>query len=55
MDNSIDSIRQEALDTLEEITDSDSLTEWRSEHLGRRGKVAALFRNIGKLPNRGAS
>ena len=50
MDNSIDSIRKEAMDALEEITDSDSLTEWRSQYVGRRGKVAALFRNIGKLP-----
>ena len=50
MDISIDDIRREALDSLSQITDSDALSAWRSQYVGRRGKVTALFRNIGKLP-----
>lgn len=50
MDKSINDIRAEALESLVEIVDSESLTDWRSQYLGRRGAVAMLFRHIGSIP-----
>ena len=50
MDTSIDGMRQEALTALSGVTDEAALGDWRGKYLGRRGAVAALFRQIGSLP-----
>ena len=48
---SIDELRDDALNMLEDIRDNDALTVWRSQYLGRRGAVGKLFGAIGSLPN----
>ncbi|MDE2638566.1 MAG: phenylalanine--tRNA ligase subunit alpha, partial [Chloroflexota bacterium] len=50
MSDAIEDIREEALSALEERTDSDSLSVWHSQYLGRRGAVGKLFGTIGGLP-----
>ena len=50
MTNSIDEMRELALKALSNIRDSDALTAWRSQYLGRRGAVGKLFGTIGGLP-----
>ncbi len=50
MSNSIDQVRDEALQSLEKTADSETLTGWRGKYLGRRGAVAKLFGEIGALP-----
>jgi phenylalanyl-tRNA synthetase alpha chain len=50
MSDSIAEIRQNALDSLRIIVDGEALASWRSQYLGRRGAVAALFGAIGGLP-----
>ena len=50
MSDSIAEIRQNALDALRTITAGEALAGWRSQYLGRRGAVAALFSTIGGLP-----
>ena len=50
MGDSIDSIRAEALKSLDSAADSDILANWRSQYLGRRGAVGKLFAQIGGLP-----
>ena len=50
MSDSIEEIRHEALGSLRSIADSDALSGWRSQYLGRRGSVGKLFSLIGGLP-----
>ncbi|MCY3918165.1 MAG: phenylalanine--tRNA ligase subunit alpha [Chloroflexi bacterium] len=50
MSDSIAEIRRDALDALRTVTDRDRLADWRSQYLGRRGAVSALFGTIGGLP-----
>ncbi len=50
MTDSISTIRREALGALERIGDSDALSAWRAQYLGRRGAVGKLFAQIGSLP-----
>lgn len=50
MTNSIDEMRDGALRELDKVSDSDALTAWRSQYLGRRGAVGKLFGTIGSLP-----
>ncbi len=49
MTDSIEALRQEALDALEGIIDSDELGGWHSQYLGRKGAVGKLFGAIGSL------
>lgn len=44
------SIHQEALDSLQEIKDSDSLQAWITQYIGRKGAVTQLLRSTGQLP-----
>ena len=50
MSDSIAEIRRDALDALRTVRDGDTLADWRSQYLGRRGAVSALFGVIGGLP-----
>ena len=50
MANSIDEMRKVALKSLDNIRDSDALSAWRNQYLGRRGAVGKLFSEIGGLP-----
>lgn len=50
MSDAIVDIREKALSALEQLKDSDSLTDWHSLYLGRRGAVGKLFGTIGALP-----
>ena len=50
MSDAIEDIHEEALSALEQLADSDSLTDWHSQYLGRRGAVGKLFGAIGGLP-----
>ena len=50
MSNQIQTIRSQAMSALAGLVDSEALTQWRSQYLGRRGAVSKLFGEIGKLP-----
>ena len=44
------SLHQDALQSLENITDSEALHTWESRYIGRKGEITALLRQTGKLP-----
>ena len=46
----IDSLRDEALGKLEQLSTAADATEWEKEYLGSKGAVTALLRGLGKLP-----
>ena len=50
MTDSIGEIRQQALASLESITDREALSNWRGQFLGRRSAISQLFALIGGLP-----
>ena len=50
MSDPIGEIRRQALDALQIIAEEKALASWRSQYLGRRGAVGALFGTIGGLP-----
>ena len=50
MSDPIGEIRQQALNALQIIAEEKALASWRSQYLGRRGAVGALFGTIGGLP-----
>ena len=49
LESSLENIRNEAIQSLEEIQDLDSLHEWEISYLGRRGALTALIRQTGSL------
>ena len=46
----IDAVRQEALASLEALSNGEQVEEWRVAHLGRRGALTLALRDIGTLP-----
>jgi phenylalanyl-tRNA synthetase alpha chain len=46
----LESIRQSALSTLEEIQDESILMQWRVTHLGRNSPLMQVFSDLGTLP-----
>ena len=49
MSTPLNELRQEALEMLQRVTDSEALVSWRSNYLGRRGALGKLFGTIGGL------
>lgn len=47
---SIDNLRQNALDELNSASDLTKLDEWRIRYLGKSGELTGLLRGLGKLP-----
>ena len=50
MSQSIETIRQQALNALENVRDDQALGQWKSQYLGRKGAVSKLLRAIGGRP-----
>ena len=50
MPDNIQTVRDEALGTLESITQDEKLREWRTQYLGNKGKIRELLSTIGSLP-----
>ena len=50
MSQSIETIRQQALNALENIRGDQALGQWKSQYLGRKGAVSQLLRTIGSQP-----
>ena len=48
--NEIERIREQALEELEAVSDSEALERWKSAYIGKKGRVTQLLRQIGKLP-----
>ena len=49
----LDQLRQleeEALAALETVGDSDGLSEWNRNYLGKKGALTQLLRSVGQLP-----
>lgn len=46
----LESTYQQALAELDALTDSDSLTAWQRQYLGKKGAVTQMLRSTGKLP-----
>ena len=49
MSQTVEDLRGQALDALQDITDSDALADWKSQYLGKKGAVGKLFGKIGSL------
>ena len=49
LETSLETIRNEAIQSLEGIQDLDTLHEWEISYLGRRGALTALIRQTGNL------
>jgi phenylalanyl-tRNA synthetase alpha chain len=49
MFNQLDSLRDEALQSLEGITEGEALQQWESKYIGRKGELTALLRGMGSL------
>ncbi|MBI4640590.1 MAG: phenylalanine--tRNA ligase subunit alpha [Candidatus Tectomicrobia bacterium] len=49
MIEALQTLKEEALKKLQEISDSKKLDEWRVEYLGRRGELTQILRGIGAL------
>ena len=49
MSQTVEDLRGQALDALQDITDSDALADWKSQYLGKKGAVGKLFGTIGSL------
>ena len=45
----VEELQQEALDSLEQLSTSDALEDWRVLYMGRRGRLTGLLRSIGSL------
>ncbi|MCD4685142.1 MAG: phenylalanine--tRNA ligase subunit alpha [Anaerolineae bacterium] len=45
----LETIYQQALQTLDGITGSEALTEWNRQYLGKKGEVTQMLRSTGKL------
>jgi len=43
-------LKDNALQTLETVSDSKELDDWRIGHLGRKSELNDILRNVGKLP-----
>jgi phenylalanyl-tRNA synthetase alpha chain len=50
MANGLDDLEQQARVALEAVADKDALAAWRSEYLGRKGKVTEAIKALGSLP-----
>jgi len=50
MFDQLDRLREEALSALETVEDSETLTTWHRQYLGKKGKLTQLLRSIGELP-----
>ncbi len=50
MPDNIETVRDEALGTLESITEDEKLREWRTQYLGNKGRIRELLSAIGSLP-----
>jgi phenylalanyl-tRNA synthetase alpha chain len=48
--NEIEAVKTEALDALAQAGDLEALQRWRSDHLGKSGRLPALLRRIPELP-----
>jgi phenylalanyl-tRNA synthetase alpha chain len=46
----LDQLQREALDALETITTLAALDEWRSDFIGRKGRLSLILRSMGQLP-----
>jgi phenylalanyl-tRNA synthetase alpha chain len=46
----LDQLQREALDALETITTLALLDEWRSDFIGRKGRLSVILRSMGQLP-----
>ncbi|HEX8681650.1 MAG TPA: phenylalanine--tRNA ligase subunit alpha [Ardenticatenaceae bacterium] len=46
----LDQLQREALDALETITTLALLDEWRSDFIGRKGRLSLILRSMGQLP-----
>lgn len=49
MSQTVEDLRGQALDALQDISDSDALADWKSQYLGKKGAVGKLFGKIGSL------
>jgi len=50
MIEALDRLQSMALDELESITDVKALEVWRVSHLGRKGKLTGMLRQLSSLP-----
>ncbi len=48
--NKLEDLGQKALATLKEVGDSQTLSAWNSQYLGKKGQVTLMLRRVGELP-----
>src|SRR5579871_224141 len=46
----LETLYNEALGTLENVSDADALNNWESKYTGRKGEITLLLRSVGQLP-----
>ena len=46
----LETLREDALSALDSIADSETLTRWNSQYLGRKGAITGLLRRVSELP-----
>ena len=46
----LEDLRQTALSVLDDAADSDVLTAWNSEYLGRKGAITSMLRGVSQMP-----
>jgi phenylalanyl-tRNA synthetase alpha chain len=49
MFDQLNTLREEALQSLETVTDSEALHQWESKYIGRKGEITTLLRGMGQL------
>ncbi len=49
MFDQLNNLRDDALKTLEGVTESDALQQWESKYIGRKGEITGLLRGMGSL------
>ncbi len=47
----LEQLRQEAEAALAQVNSTEATRTWHSEYLGRKGRLTAILRNLGSLPN----
>lgn len=50
MSQTIEQVREEALKSLQSITDDEALSKWKSQYLGNKGALRQMLSSIGGLP-----
>src|SRR5579864_5659671 len=46
----LETLYNEALGVLENVSDAEALNNWENKYIGRKGEITLLLRSVGQLP-----